>query len=92
MNSETENQPGGSSPSAALRDQIARGCSEEEFHKMRCPVCSASLSIHVHPSKTAFFLRCSKNSLHLGIHGETVVGYGWWDKFISGGWYDAKKE
>lgn len=77
-------------PRLALRDQLASGCTEDEFRAMRCPECGSALTFHVHPRKHVFFLCCSANggSLHLSIHsGPHGTPPEWWSKYVSGGWY-----
>jgi len=74
----------------AIVERIIGGCTEEEFSRLRCPVCSAPLSINVNPKLTAFFLRCTASSLHVGKTVETATAHDWWRSKV-GGWYEDEE-
>jgi hypothetical protein len=69
-----------------IRDRIAGACPEQTFFEMRCPRCAATLILRVHPNRKSFFVQCSQNATHLGIHGESANPPDWWSKHVTGGW------
>lgn len=77
-----------SDPLDEIRSALISGCSEEEFLAMQCPACSSALVPRETPDGKGFFVRCKKDSTHLGMHGETETPPDWWAKKSEAlGWY-----
>lgn len=62
-------------------------CTEEEFSRMRCPRCGQNLTLRVRPGRGQFFVRCSADSTHLAMHGETASPPEWFQKYLGLGSY-----
>jgi hypothetical protein len=69
-----------------IRGILARGCTEEEFNQLRCPVCGAALSLHVHPDLTQLNAYCSSPTMHVTLQ-ESVAPQTWFKKYVGGGWW-----
>ena len=70
-----------------IRKALSEGCSHEEFLQMRCPKCHGDLQVTVHPKGRKFFVRCTKDSTHLAMQGESENPPEWFRERIGGGWY-----
>jgi hypothetical protein len=68
--------------------QVAAGCSEADFLVMRCPVCGAGLFIEVNPTRHVFYVGCSSDTRHVGVHERFEILQDWHTKYVSYGWLD----
>lgn len=65
-----------------IRLALAAGCSEEELKATRCPVCGDEVTLHVHPRRKMFFIRCNSDTTHLAIHGVSPSPPEWFAKYL----------
>ena len=66
--------------------EIEDGCTETEFLEKRCPRCGAELMLSVHPKGGRCFVRCTADSTHFAMHGETCKAPEWWERYKGAGW------
>jgi hypothetical protein len=83
-------EPRDDAPYAYIRELLSRGCTEEEFATLRCPVCSAPASLRVHHTRPLAFVFCPLQTTHLAMHVGCLSRQPWWSKVPNVGWYDAQ--
>jgi hypothetical protein len=67
-------------------EKLTKGCSEDEFKAMRCPICAEPLLLKVHPTRRAMSVRCHK-SVHMQKHIKMDVSPEWQGTYVSDIWW-----
>ncbi len=70
-----------------ILNALCSGCTEVDYSKMRCPRCGENLIFRVRQGGGQFFVRCSADSTHLAMHGESANPPEWFQSYLGAGWY-----